>query len=268
MGNFGPSTRASISAVPSIQGLRIMSGRTLPKDLHGFLDPNDGVAISFWIISIAMVAATVFFLMESTMVSAHWKTSMNVGALVTLVAAVHYFYMREFWVIIHTSPILYRYIDWSITVPLQMIEFNLILAAAGKPTTAAGFWKLLIGTVVMLAFGYMGEEALLPAWPAFAVGMAGWGFILFEIFSGEAGGMASDVSSHVATSFNNMRMIVTVGWAIYPAGYLFGYLLGAVDDVYLNVIYNIADFVNKIAFVLSCWSCAKADSAEKEALLA
>merc|ERR1712134_232967 len=101
-----------------------------------------------------------------------------------------------------------------------------------------------------LAFGYMGEESILPAWPAFAVGMAG------------------DVSTHVATSFNNMRMIVTVGWAIYPAGYLFGYLLGAVDDVYLNVIYNIADLVNKIAFVLSCWSCAKADSAEKESLLA
>merc|ERR1712118_175239 len=91
-------------------------------DLHGFLNPNYTVAISFWIISISMVAATVFFLMESTAVSGHWKTSMNVGALVTLVAAVHYFYMREFWVLIHTSPILYRYIDWTITVPLQMIE--------------------------------------------------------------------------------------------------------------------------------------------------
>merc|ERR1719236_199063 len=90
---------------------------------HGFLDPNDAVAISFWIISISMVASTVFFLMESMNVSAHWKTSLNCGALVTLVAAVHYFYMREFWVQIHSSPILYRYIDWSITVPLQMIEF-------------------------------------------------------------------------------------------------------------------------------------------------
>jgi len=78
----------------------------LPQDLHGFLNPNDPVAISFWVISISMVAATVFFLMESTMVSAHWKTSMNVGSLVTLVAAVHYFYMREFWVTIHMSPIL------------------------------------------------------------------------------------------------------------------------------------------------------------------
>merc|ERR1712242_286306 len=77
--------------------------------------------------SIAMVAATVFFLMESTSVGAHWKTSMNVGALVTLVAAVHYFYMREFWVQLGASPIVYRYIDWSITVPLQMVEFYLIL---------------------------------------------------------------------------------------------------------------------------------------------
>merc|ERR1711959_425617 len=101
-------------------------------DYHGFLNPGDGVAISFWIISIAMVAATVFFLMESLSVGFHWKTSLNVGSLVTLVAAVHYFYMREYWVIMHGSPILYRYIDWSITVPLQMIEFYLILSAV-KP---------------------------------------------------------------------------------------------------------------------------------------
>merc|ERR1719325_28810 len=98
-------------------------------DLKGFLNPNDPVAISFWIISIAMVAATVFFLTEALCVSTHWKTSMHVGALVTLVAAVHYFYMREFWVQIGSSPIVYRYIDWSITVPLQMVEFYLILSA-------------------------------------------------------------------------------------------------------------------------------------------
>ena len=46
---------------------------------------------------------------ESMSVSVHWRTSLNVGALVTLVAAVHYFYMREFWITIGTSPILYRY---------------------------------------------------------------------------------------------------------------------------------------------------------------
>jgi len=229
---------------------------------HGFLDPNDYVAISFWIISIAMVAATVFFLMESTTVGGHWKTSMNVGALVTLVAGVHYFYMREFWVQIGTSPILYRYIDWSITVPLQMIEFYLILAAVQPSISSMMFWRLLIGTVIMLASGYCGEAGFVNAWIGFIVGMAGWGAILFEIFAGEAGQTASGdskVNDKVKSSFNTMRFIVTAGWSIYPLGYFFGYLMGGVDDNILNLVYNLADLVNKIAFCLAIWACAKSD---------
>jgi bacteriorhodopsin len=231
---------------------------------HGFLNPNDGVAISFWIISIAMVAATVFFLMESMVVGYHWKTSMNVGALVTLVAAVHYFYMREYWVIMHGSPILYRYIDWSITVPLQMIEFYLILLAV-QPTLGGGmFWRLMIGTVAMLAFGYAGESKVIDPFAGFVLGMSGWGYILFEIFAGEAGKLASSgsVNKYVQQSFKTMRFIVTVGWSIYPLGYFFGYLMGSVQDSVLNLVYNLADFVNKIAFCLAIWASAKASTGE------
>merc|ERR1712100_125390 len=114
-------------------------------------------------------------------------------------------YMREYWVAVHSSPIVYRYIDWSITVPLQMIEFNLILKAANAPIGPAGFWKLLIGTVLMLAFGYAGESGAINAWIGFGLGMCGWG--------------------------------------IYPAGYFLGQVnttAGAAEA--LNVTYNIADF--------------------------
>merc|ERR1719198_2579605 len=151
----------------------VCPGPKCDMPLHGFLNPNDAVAISFWIISISMVAATTFFLMESMNVSYHWKTSMNVGALVTLVAAVHYFYMREFWITLHSSPILYRYIDRSITVPLQMIEFYLILSAVEPNISAGIFWRLLIGTVMMLAFGYMGESKLVNPTAGFCAGMCG-----------------------------------------------------------------------------------------------
>jgi len=231
---------------------------------HGFLNPNDAVAISFWIISISMVASTVFFLMESMSVGASWKTSLNVGALVTLVAAVHYFYMREFWVQIGTSPILYRYIDWSITVPLQMIEFYLILSAV-QPCSGGMFWRLMLGTVAMLTFGYMGETGTVNAWAGFIAGLSGWGFILFEIFAGEAGTASGNVGPHVAQSFSTMRFIVTVGWSIYPLGYFFGYLMGGVADCTLNLVYNLADFVNKIAFCLAIWSSAKTDTLEGSA---
>merc|ERR1719335_871680 len=191
---------------------------------------------------------------------------MNVGSLVTLVAAVHYFYMREFWVTLHSSPILYRYIDWSITVPLQMVEFYLILSAVQKDISGMMFWRLLVGTVVMLAFGYAGEAGFVNAWVGFCVGMCGWFYILYEIFAGEAGSVASTgtkVNEHVKKSFSTMRFIVTVGWSIYPLGYFFGYLKGSVNDNTLNLVYNLADFVNKIAFCLAIWSSAKKDTKEK-----
>merc|ERR1712166_1117449 len=90
---------------------------------------------------------------------------------------------------------------------------NLILKAAGKQTSAGMFWRLLLGTIVMLACGYAGETKLVPAGPGFVGGMAGWFFILNEIFNGEAGGTAAECSEAVASSFKTMRLIVTVGWS-------------------------------------------------------
>merc|ERR1711869_82487 len=76
-------------------------------------------------------------------------------------------------------------IDWSITVPLQMIEFYLILSAVNPSLSGMMFWRLLLGTVAMLAFGYAGEAQFVNPWVGFCAGMCGWFFILFEIFAGK-----------------------------------------------------------------------------------
>ena len=47
-----------------------------------------------------------------------------------------------------------RYFDWSITVPLQMAEYHLILSAVQPSIGVSRFWRLLVGTVVMLAADY------------------------------------------------------------------------------------------------------------------
>ena len=222
----------------------------------GDLQTSDLTGISFWLVTAAMLAATVFFFAERDQVKGKWKTSLSVAGLVTGVAFWHYLYMRGVWVETGASPTVYRYIDWLITVPLQMIEFYLILAAVRK-VSANIFWRLLIGSLVMLIGGYLGEAGYINAMLGFIIGMAGWIYILYEVFSGEAGKMAAKSGNRgLSTAFGAMRMIVTVGWAIYPLGYVFGYLTGGVDANTLNVIYNLADFINKIAFGLVIWSAA------------
>ena len=220
------------------------------------LAQDDFVGISFWIISMGMLAATAFFFMERGTVAPGWKTSVTVAGLVTGIAFIHYMYMRDVWVTTGDSPTVYRYIDWLITVPLQMIEFYLILVAVRKASSGI-FWRLLIGSLVMLIGGYLGEAGYINATLGFVIGMAGWVYILYEIFSGEAGKAAAKSGNKaLVTAFGAMRMIVTVGWAIYPLGYVFGYLTGGVDANTLNVVYNLADFINKIAFGLVIWAAA------------
>ena len=231
-----------------------------------FLGTQDFVGVSFWIVSVAMVAATVFFFYEGMSVKKEWRLSMTVAGLVTLVAGIHYYYMRDYWVASMLvgegqSPIVYRYIDWLITVPLLMIEFFIILKAVGASVSNNSFWRLLVGTLVMLLGGFLGEAGILVT-PilGFIIGMIGWLIIIWEIFGGEAS-KAADANAGIKSAFNALRIIVLVGWAIYPLGYVFGYFLGGVDNGSLNIIYNLADFVNKILFGLIIWNVAVKESA-------
>ena len=224
------------------------------------LQSGDFVGYSFWLISMALAAATVFFLMEALRMGGKWATSLTVSALVTFIAAFHYFYMREVWVSTGNTPTDFRYIDWLLTVPLLMIEFYLILSAITK-VSGGVFWRLLIGTLVMLIPGYMGEAGYLNATVGFVIGMAGWVYILFEIFAGEASRVAANQATPaVKKSYNLMKWTVTIGWSIYPIGYFLGYLSGGTDVGTLNIVYNLADVLNKIAFGLFIWYAANEDT--------
>ena len=80
---------------------------------------------------------------------------------------------------------------------------------------------------------------------------------------GTGNGQVAAKLSHVRAAFNTMRLIVTFGWAIYPIGYFVGHLTGAspADSAKaLNIIYNAADVLNKIAFGLIIWSVAVSES--------
>ena len=227
----------------------------------GDLSISDPTGISFWLVTAAMLAATVFFFVERDNVNGKWKTSLTVAGLICGIAFWHYLYMRGVWVDTGATPTVFRYIDWLLTVPLQMIEFYLILAAC---TAVAGslFRKLLFGSLVMLIGGFLGEAGVMAVWPAFIIGMAGWLYMIYELYLGEGKSAVSTASVAVNSAYKAMMAIIVFGWAIYPAGYFAGYLMGG-EGVYasnLIIIYNLADFVNKILFGLIIWHVAVKES--------
>ena len=68
-----------------------------------------------------LLAATFFFYIERDNVDGKWRTSLSVSALITGIAAVHYFYMRDVCSEAQSSPTALRIIDWILTVPLMCV---------------------------------------------------------------------------------------------------------------------------------------------------
>jgi len=168
----------------------------------------------------------------------------------------------------------------GITVPLQIMEFYLLLNAVNPALGGGMFWRTLIGTIVMLGACYCGlnediltrigdrlsVEGLTPTF-SFKVGMAGWAFVLYEtIILTRIRGLLSGLTQPARTAYNKMSLIVTFFWAIFPLGYYFGYLHSdlqeEIDHHNLNFTCNIADIVIKIAFCKCVLSAAKASSEE------
>ena len=224
---------------------------------------GDQIAFTFFIGSMAMMAATAFFWLEMRNMDAKWRTSMMVSGLITFIAAVHYYYMRDYYVNTGDSPTFFRYVDWILTVPLMCVEFYLITKKSGG--TIGTMWKLIGASVVMLVTGYFGEgiyREQAQIW-GLVSGLA-YFYIVYLVWFGEVAECAKSAGGAVAKANSALAKFVLIGWAIYPIGYMVGtgegqwyeFLHGALD---MNIVYNVGDAINKIGFGLVVYALAVAD---------
>jgi sensory rhodopsin len=222
------------------------------------LSPTDYVGFTFFVGCMAMMAASAFFFLSLSQFDKKWRTSVLVSGLITFIAAVHYFYMRDYWTSFGESPTFFRYVDWVLTVPLMCLEFYLILKVAGAKKTL--LWKMIIYSLVMLVTGYFGEVI-------FTDSAALWGFIsgvayfaiVYEIWLGQASKLAAAAGGDIHKAHKILCGFVLVGWAIYPLGYMMGtngWYNGFIPAGNIDVVYNIADAINKIGFGLVIYSLA------------
>lgn len=214
------------------------------------LNVNDTVGISFHMVILSLLATTIFLLLEQKNIEKKWHTSNNVSILVLIIAAYHYFNMQNKWIDNKSNPVIYRYMDWFITVPLLIIEFYIILNVETNIPISI-FYKLLIASILMLLFGFLGELNIIDRVLGFVLGSIFWVYIVYQILYGELQQYKKKINNKtVHFIYNNLKWIIIVGWAIYPLGYI-------LNNTDMNLVYNIGDFVNKILYALIIWYGSK-----------
>ena len=231
---------------------------------------NNYVAFTFFVGTMAMMAAAVFFFMETGNTAPEWRTSVLVSGLITFIAAVHYYYMRGYNLDTGDSPTFFRYVDWLLTVPLMCVEFYLITKKVGAKVGL--LWKLIFASVLMLVTGYIGE-AIHPedtvSWVWGLISGLAYFYIVYLVWFGDVAKLAGASSPAVNKAVKTLGWFVLVGWAIYPLGYILGTKGGlfgiemvtdrAAAKVAMDIVYNIGDAINKIGFGLVIYALSRSE---------
>ena len=229
----------------------------------------------FWLGIVGMGAGAAYlFMMQGSLTKTYKKVAIVAG-IICGVACFHYYRMANIYVEslvmaitvdadgtvkigeLAAFPTAYRYIDWLITVPLMVLEFPLLLnlGKKGKPM----FWTLGIVSLAMLVFAWIAETSPVASgqwWGFWIVSCIFWVIMVATLY-----GSVTKAASHLPKDFqgnlNVMKLFISVGWIIYPIGFLLPALFKDSGESIREIAYNIADVINKVGFGVACVIAAK-----------
>lgn len=210
----------------------------------------DLTAASYSVAILGLAATAILLLMGTTWVGARWKLPVALCAIAALVGVAAGWEGRAAWGAAAGGgvPVVYHYVGWAVSMPLQVLALY-FFAATSRPLGAGLFWRLAAVAVLMVFVRYLGEAAYMNATLAFLIGLVFWLYILGELYFGRMDDAVREAQGdHVRRGYFWLRLIVTIGWAIYPLGNFLTSFAGMTDTGALTVAYNLADILNRMAF--------------------
>jgi sensory rhodopsin len=209
---------------------------------------TDLTAASYSVALFGLAATTVLLLIGTAWVGRNWRLPVTLCAIAALVGAAAAWEARGAWLAGGGVPVVYHYVGWSVSMPLQVLALYFLAKTAGKLGPGL-FWRLVVVSVLMVFVRYLGEAQYMHATLAFLIGLVFWLYILGELYFGRMDdAVRSSTGDALRRGYFWLRLIVTVGWAIYPLGNFLTAFAGMVDDGSLSVAYNLADILNRMAF--------------------
>lgn len=205
--------------------------------------------------TVAMGAGALYFFLLRNDVDPAYRSSMVVAGLVCAIACFHYYKMTAVYQAGGQFPTALRYVDWLFTTPLLLVKFPLLLRMGDRG--AKFFWQLVILDVAMIVTAFIAETSPVDSqkwWTFFLISCA-FELLIVGVLYLQLGQAIGEAPAPLARALETMRLFVLVGWAIYPIGFLMarsGY--GELREI----IYNVADVINKVGFGLVAYHGIKA----------
>ncbi len=170
----------------------------------------------------------------------------------------------------------FRYMNWSIDVPMLLIQLTVVLGLTRKQAFSYGT-QFVIGGLLMIYTGYIGQfyevTNPIPFWIWGAISTVFYIYVLavvWRMLGKESRNMPKD-PDNLEASMKNLRWYILITWSLYPIAYLMPVLwFSGWGVVARQIIYTVADITSKVIYgvILSYIAQKRSESLEYEPAIA
>lgn len=210
---------------------------------------SDLVSSSFGVATVATLACAVLVLLGLSFVSDRWRIPVSLAGVALLASGLHYLDSTKIWLATQQMTAAPRYVGWFVVQPLQIAAVYFLARIAG-PVPAGVFWRTVVGAILMVLSRYLGDARVFNPTLGVLLSMAFWLYILGEMYFGAMADAVRKSTRPLRLGYFWIRLILTIGWAIYPILHFVDVVIGTGHTPPIIVLYTIADLVNLVTVSL------------------
>lgn len=204
------------------------------------------VSTALSVATLAMFATAALAMLGLTWTSERWRVPLALSGVALLASGLEYYAASNIWLAGQQLSAASRYVAWFVVQPMQVASLFFFARIAGKVPVGV-FWRTLAAAILMVLARYLGDARIFNPTLGVLLSIAFWLYILGELYFGAMADAVGKSTRPIRLGYFWIRLIMTIGWAIYPILHFVDVVIGTGHVAPVIVLYTIADLVNLIA---------------------
>ena len=206
---------------------------------------QDVVSSTYAAALLATFSTAVLCLLGLTWSGEKWRVPLAMVGVAALASALHYMGATSLWLTSQKASAGIRFSGWFTVHPLQVAAVYFFSNAVAKVPSGV-FWRLTAAALLMVFSRFLGDAGFFNPTLGVLLSIGFWLYILGEMYFGAMPDIIRKSSRPVRLGYFWIRLIMTIGWAIYPILHFVDVVIGAGQGPGVVALYTLFDLINLI----------------------
>jgi hypothetical protein len=206
---------------------------------------QDVVSSAFAGALLATFSTSILCFLGLSWVNERWRVPLAIVGVAALVSSLHYVGATSLWLEAQQASAGVRYSAWFTVHPLQVAAIYFFARTLGQVPVGV-FWRTAAAALLMVFSRYLGDAGFFNPTLGVLLSIGFWLYILGEMYFGAMPDLIRTGGRAVRLGYFWIRLIMTIGWAIYPVLHFVDVVIGVGQASGVVALYTLADLVNLI----------------------